>query len=159
MTGRGIERIIPLAILLFLAVWWWWQDLARKRFVARIKTMAERGRDEIDGQSVNHYLDILNRDTAQALIAIDTIVVMYKGQQLFFVNGTIGYMTACKNPWRVSKLCFAVAVGQAVVRLLSEQELILRRITGSSELAAFSVRRWSDFVFMLMTEKTYLIDE
>ena len=134
---------------------WWWQRLARNRFLATIRTMAEPGRNVIGGQSVEHWLEILNRDTARSLVAIDTLVLMYKGREWFFVNGGI----FCRIPetnrvtYRTAKACFLVAVGETAVRLLAEQERVFRRIAGSADLAAFSIFRWPDFVAMLMAEK------
>jgi hypothetical protein len=39
------------------------------------------------------------------------------------------------------------------VWLLSDQEQVFRLIAGSTDLAAFSIYRWSDFVVALMSEK------
>lgn len=149
-------NIILLVLLLVLAVWWWWQSLARKRWVARVRTMVERGRDEIGGQSIEHCLDILNQNAPQALIASDAMVLKYKGREFFFVNGEITFVRPDRRTcWRCELLNrhFLVAVGQSAVRLLSEQEQLFGLIAGSSELAAFYVRRWSAFADMLMKDR------
>jgi hypothetical protein len=53
----------------------------------------------------------------------------------------------------MQKACLLIAVGQPAVRLLSEDERVFRKITGSTELAAFSIFRWPDFVDMLTAER------
>jgi hypothetical protein len=63
---------------------WWWQRLARKRFLSRIETMAEKGQNEIDGQSVEHWLNILNRDMPWTLVSTDAKVLVFKGREWFF---------------------------------------------------------------------------
>jgi hypothetical protein len=129
--------------------------LARGRLTARMKTMAEGGRNEIGGQSVEHWLSMLNQDSPQGLVATDSVVFTYKGQDLFFVNGTIGCLTPGGNRWvyKTKEICFLVAVGYAAVGLLSEQRQALRLISGSTELAAFSIFRFLDFAVLLREER------
>ena len=117
--------------------------------------MAEKGPSEINGQSVEHWLNILNKDAPQPLVANDTVVLMYKGREFFFVDGGIAYTVPSKYGWsyRQEEAFFLVAVGQPAVRLLSERQEVFRFRMGSAELAAFSIFRWSDFTEMLMAEK------
>jgi hypothetical protein len=150
------KYVLPVAFLLvlcLLVVWWWRQILARKRFLAAIKAMADGGRNEISGQPVEHWLDILNQDATQNIAAMDTMVLTYKGQEFFFVDALLGYVTGGKSSYQTEKACLLIAVGQPAVRLLSEDECVFRKITGSTELAAFSIFRWSDFAYMLMAER------
>ena len=107
------------------------------------------------GSRSNHWLDILNQDSAYRIIAGDTMVLMYKGREWFFVDGGIGYVSAGKGAvsYGLEKACVLIAVGQSAVGVLSEQKEVFRLISGSAELAAFSVFRWSDFVYMLMAER------
>ena len=155
MTPKYVQLVAVLLALCTLVVWMWRQGLARKRFVATIKTMAMRGRNEINGQPVEYWLNILNQDTTQPVIAIDTMVLMYKGCEFFFVDGGLPYIAFGKGGLsrQLEKACLLIAVGQSAVRLLSEQEQVFRLITGSAELAVFSIYRWSDFTNMLMAEK------
>ena len=76
------------------------------------------------------------------------MVLMYKGQEWYFVDGGIAYTTPGRSGWscNTEKGFFLVAIGQSAVRLLSEQGRIFRLITGSTELAVFSIYRWSQFV-------------
>jgi hypothetical protein len=152
---KYINLVGFLLVLCLLAVWLWQQRHARKRFVATIKTMAERGRYEINGQPVEYWLNILNQNTTQPLIAIDTMVLTYKGREFFFIDGGISYTAFGKGglSCHLEKACLLVAVSQSAVNLLANQEQVFRLITGSTELAAFSVFRWSDFTEMLMAEK------
>ena len=155
MIEKTIVRIVVFLIFGALMLWLYRQRLARKRFVATVKTMAENDQIEIDGQSVEHWLNILNQDENQTLLANDTVVLKYKGREFFFVNGEISYLyydlknTSSKR----MKSCFLIAVDRSAVWLLSDQEQVFRLIAGSTDLAAFSIYRWSDFVVALMSEK------
>jgi hypothetical protein len=144
-----------LLILCFFVAWWWRQRVVRKRIVEAVKAMAESGRNEISGQPVEYWLNILNQDTTQPIIPTDTMVLIYKGQEYFFIDGGIAYWAQgkCTCSYALQKAFFLVAVGQSAVRLLSQQEQAFRLITGSTELAAFSVFRWSAFAYIVMTEK------
>jgi hypothetical protein len=124
--------------------------------VATVKAMAERGRNEINGQPVEYWLNILNQDATNAIVATDTMVLTYRGQEFFFVLGGVAYWGPPSNAGcscSLAKACFLVAVGESAVRLLSDQGQIFRLITGSAELAAYSIFRWSAFANMLTAEK------
>jgi len=122
--------------------------------VSKWRCPIKKGRIKISGQPVEYWLNILNQDTTQPILAIDTMVLMYKGQYFFFVDGGVCYWTVDKRPsYHLQKAFFLIAVGQSAVRLLSEQEQIFQRIAGSTELAAFSIFRWSDFAYILTAEK------
>jgi hypothetical protein len=159
MDSKDISGLFWLVVFLMFCLWGilsWQRGLARKRFLAAIKTLAKGGRHEIGGQPVEHWLDILNRGTAQSLVAINTMVLTYKGHKFFFIDGGINYIAQGKwSPYyyRRQKTCLLVAVGEPAVRLLSEDERVFHKMTGSTELAAFSIFRWSEFSCMLMAEK------
>jgi hypothetical protein len=77
-----------------------------------------------------------------------------KGQELFFVNGTLGYWTATNRCYyKANRLCFVVAIGAAAVRLVSEYRREFRRIAGWDELAAFSIYRLPDFAALVRKER------
>jgi hypothetical protein len=159
MDSRDINGVFWLIVFLMFCLWGalsWWRGFARKRFLAAIKAMGKGGRHEIGGQPVEHWLDILNRGMAQSLVATSTMVLTYRGHKFFFIDGGINYIAQGKwSPYfcRGQKTCLLIAVGEPAVRLLSEDERVFRKITGSTELAAFSVFRWSDFSYMLTAEK------
>jgi hypothetical protein len=154
MIQKHVPLLLVLSILGLFVLWGWWQRIARKRFVAEVKTMAESDKTEIDGQPVDYWLDILNRDSPPILAAIETMVLTYKGQNYFFVHGTTCYIIYnLKNSTGYSmKSCFLIAVGEPAVELLFEEQPVFRKITGSTELAAFSIYQWSEFVRMLEME-------
>lgn len=147
-------RLVVLLPLCLFAVWWWRQGRARNRLVATIKRMAESGRNEISGQPVEYWLNILNQEATYPIAATDTMVLQYKGQEFFFVDGGIIYIAPGKSAcYSLRKVCILGSVGQSGVELLTEQSRVFRFMTGSAELAAFSIFRWSEFVDMLMIEK------
>ena len=129
-----------------------WRGRARKRFMAIIQSMAEKGRSEIDGHPVDYWLNILNQDTNWPLVVIDSVVLAFEGREWFFVDGRIPYRTA-RGGCLQEKGLFLIAVGPSAVGLLSEQERVFRRIAGSTELAVFSIFRWRDFLYLLKTER------
>ena len=144
--------LVPCSFLVI----WWWQRRAREQFWETIEAMAEKERDEIGGESVEHWLNLLNRGRAQPLVASDAMVLIYQGREWFFVDGGIMFLGAGKHPtYETMKAFFLVAIGPSAVQSLAEQEGVFRLITGSTELAAFSVYRWSDFVEMLVAERRH----
>jgi hypothetical protein len=151
---KRVGLLLFVVPLFFFSMWSWWQHFARKRLLASIKTMAEKERSEIGGQPVEHWLNILNQDRTEPIVAGDTMVLTYKGQDYFFVDAGITYVIPSNRAiCKIMKAFILVAIGQSAVRLLSEQDRVFRRICGSAELAAFSVYRWSDFAKMLAREK------
>ena len=103
--------------------------------------MAKKGLDEIGGQKVEKWLDLLNHDSPYTLAADDTVVVRYKGEDLFFIDGTIGCrLGGPPNYICLSRVSFLQSASHAV-KLLSEQEQLFGKIAGSSDLAAFGVRQ------------------
>jgi hypothetical protein len=141
--------------LSLLAIWRWRQSLARKQMLTTIKMMASSTRKDIGGQSVEQCLDILNQDTTRSLVTNNAMVLTYKRQEFFFVEGTIACLLPTKSAlgYRRQEAYFLIAIGQSAVRLLSEKEHVFRLMIGSTDLAAFSIFRWSDFVDELITEK------
>ena len=129
-----------------------WQGHVRKRFVATIQGMAEKGRSEIDDQPAEHWLHILIQDANTLLVAMNSMVLRYEGREWFFVRGEIGYRSS-EGSYDMHEEFFLVAIGHSAVTLLSEQERVFRRITGSTELAAFSILRCRDFTSLLRTER------
>jgi len=83
------------------------------------------------------------------------MVLTYKDHDFFFVDGGIVYATACTHllSYNQEKGFFLIAIGQSAVRLLTNEEHVFRRIMGSTELALFSIFRWSAFASMLTAEK------
>jgi len=133
----------------------WRQFVARRRMLTTIKSMAETGRNEINGHPVEYWLKILNQDAHQPLIANDTIVLIYQGQEFFFVDGRIAYTIQSRYNWtcNLKEACFLIAIGESAARLLSENEQVFRLIMGSEKLAAYSIFRRSAFTEMLMAGK------
>jgi hypothetical protein len=149
-----MRLLAPVGVLLFLCfllVLPYWQQRARKRFLATIQAMAEKGRSEIDGHPIEHWLNILNQDGKWPVVVADSMVLKYERREWFFVDGWIAY-TPAKGFYGLEKGFFLVAIGRAAVELLSEQERVFRRISGSAELAVFSIYRWSDFTYLLTAE-------
>ena len=149
------SQAIALLCLLLLFVVWWWQRLARMRFLTDIRSMDEKGRSEIDGLTAQHWLDILNQDAAHTLVAVDTMVMIFKGREWFFVDGTVGFPRpgATRPHWGTMEGYFLIAIGKSAVQLLAEHESVFRLVAGSAELAAFSIFQWSEFVEMLIMER------
>jgi hypothetical protein len=158
MDPEDIRGVVGLLVFLIFCLWGilsWRRGFARKRFLAAIKAMAKGGRNEINGQPVEHWLDVLNQGTAQPLVATVTMVLTYKGHEFFFIDGGISHFVPEEGglSCRMQEACLLIAVGPPAVRLLSEDERVFRKITGSTELAVFSIFRWSDFSYMLTAEK------
>jgi hypothetical protein len=154
MTPNSIAELVLGILFLVFAVSCWRGSRARKRLVAIIKAAAVGRRNEIDGRSLEQCLDILNQGATQSLVASDAVVVIYEGREVFFVDGTIGYLAPSTNSWKYTRknLCFIVAIGRSAVKFLSEQEQVFRMINGSTELAAFSIFRPSEFANVLMEQ-------
>jgi hypothetical protein len=148
--------LIGFAVLFFLsAVAKLRQNLAREKMMATVKRKARRRRTEIGGQPVEYWLELLNQEAAQPIIATETMVLMYQGQEFFFVVGGIYHLVNEKSSSWKSELnegCFLIAVGESAVRLLSEQKRVFRLITGSTELAIFAVFRQAAFTQMLVKD-------
>jgi hypothetical protein len=162
MTGNLVGAVIALVLVLTcasMAVWWLRSKVLQTEFAAMVKAMAEKGLDEIGGQKVEKWLDLLNHDSPYTLAADDTVVVRYKGEDLFFIEGAIGYDHGLNGRHRYSfdKSCFLLAVSSPAVRFLSDQEQLFGKIAGSSDLAAFGIRRYSDFVTTLISERKLVI--
>ena len=139
--------VVSIVVLGPLLLWQWRQSITRERFAETIKTMAERGRDEISGHTVEYWLNIINSDTTQPIVVTETMVLRYKGREFFFVDGGISYTYAGKNhpAYGLEKGFFLVVVDKSAVNLLFEQGRVFRRIAGTADLAAYSIFRWSDF--------------
>ena len=143
-----------LILVGFVIVLWRHQILAVSDLWRESKHWPRAAGMKLTAQPVDYWLEILNQGANQELIAYDTMVLRYMGQEFFFVNGGIAYITFSNDGnCNLMKSCFLIAVDQLAVRILSEQEPIFRLIRGTTELAAFSIYRWSDFVTMLMREK------
>ncbi|MBN1910938.1 MAG: hypothetical protein JW818_14425 [Pirellulales bacterium] len=146
MHPDPIGFIVALLIFAALAVWFWQQARARKRFAATIMRLSRSGCDMVGGKPVDYWLDVLNQDTTQPIYAISTTVLMYREHDFFFVDGQLMCWTGGKGcACQMTPGFFLVAVGQSAVSLLAEQEHIFRHITGSTELAIFSVYQWARF--------------
>jgi hypothetical protein len=153
----SLTLIVTIGFVMFFGfLWESRQRYARSRamLTARMKKLAVVGRAEIGGRPIEHWLRILNDCSSQGLIAAESIVFFYKGQELFFASGTLGCLTPLTNKWGYTTkgLCFVVAVGEAAVTLLSEHGNEFRLITGSAELAAFSIFRLSAFAALIGKE-------
>jgi hypothetical protein len=144
--------LLVLPPLLF-AMWRWRLCFVRRRFLATIRMVAQKERSEIGGQPVEYWLNILNQDRTDPIVAICTMTLTYEGQDYYFVDGGISYVLSDKRAYyKMMEAFVLIAIGQSAVRLLAEQERVFRRICGSEDLAAFSVYRWSDFAKMLARE-------
>ena len=146
--AAGFFVLASLLLFLFWVVQGLWRRGARKRLLATVKAMALGGRTEIDGQPVEHWLGVLNRASPYPIIAYETVVLVFKGRELFFLFGAIPYTipSADHYSYQTENGLFLVAVGQPAVRLLSEHQHVFRHISGSTELAAFSIFRWQEFL-------------
>jgi hypothetical protein len=114
-----------------------------------VKTIAETGRDEIDGQPVDYWLEILNQDSPPVLSAKESMVLSFAGRDYFFVSGKVVYLVynlKGSSSGYSMRSCFLIAVGEAAVGFLSKEETIFRKIAGTDDLAAFSIYRWPDFL-------------
>ena len=155
MTQKHFETLVCLLILCLLGIWWWRQSRARKRFAQTIKMMNKEGVNEIAGQPVEYWLDLLNQDFPQPITAIDTMVLTYKGHDFFFIDGRIPYIATTSGAyWSQQKAFLLIAVEESAARLLSRESALFRRIDTSTEVAAFSIYRWSDFSDRLKTPKS-----
>ena len=150
---------LVITITFFMSLGFLWESRqryarSRARLTAWMKRMAVVGRAEIGGHPVEHWLTKLNRSSPQGLVARDSVVFVLSREELFFVNGTLGCLTPSANKWayKAKETCFLVGVGEAAVTLLSEHGNEFRLITGSAELAAFSIFRLSAFAALIGKE-------
>jgi hypothetical protein len=153
LQTMNTKLIVPIAFLILVClflVWEWYQTIVRKRYLATIKAMAESERNDICGKPMEYWLNILNQDRPQPIVAVEAMVLMYRGLDYFFIDGGIGYLS---RTWRLEKAFFLIAVSRPAVDILSEQKQVFRLIAGSSEMAAFSIYLWTAFTQMLKEEK------
>jgi hypothetical protein len=150
-----IVKYPPVFILMFIVlglfiVFTYRQRLARMRFLETIRAIAETDASEIKGHSVDYWLNILNQDSIHTIIAIETFIVKFKGQQFFFLYGQIPYIVY-SNRLSAGKMegFFLVAVGESTAKLLLKNADVFRLCAGCTGLATFSIYRWSRFVAML----------
>jgi hypothetical protein len=159
MSSRDVYSLVGAllvgTLLATRAIWMWWGWLLRRRFLAKVKFMAESGQTKINGWSVEHWLEIINQQTAQPIIARESMVLNFGGEEFLFADGGIEYMAQGKGGpyYRLAPAFLLVAVGRPAVELLSEDARTFHRLTGTSELAVFSIFRWADFAKMLTAEK------
>jgi hypothetical protein len=160
MISRFISPLTFLVGACVFAVSFWRQSRIRKRMIAMVKLMVEKGKNEIGGHSIDHWLHSLNQDWSDPVIACATTVLRYKAHEFLFVDGGIAYRTGCyhcggalTSGCHVENACFLVAVGQSAARALSQEEQVFRLTAGTPELAIFSVFRWSAFTKMLTAER------
>jgi len=141
MDPTNIFLGILLIVLLVMAVRWWLQNLARERVSTLIKAIADREK-----------IDILYQDRQQSLIPVEKMILKYDGQEFFFVEGAIVYISGTESIYRRVKGLFLIAVGESAVHRLSRQEPVIRQVAGSSKLAAFSIYHWNAFAQMLIAD-------
>jgi hypothetical protein len=153
----SLIRVLVLGTIVAIWLFWIWRArLLRSQFVAKVKIMAKGGQSKIDGHPVEHWLEIVNHQTTRPIVVRESVVLTFKGREFFFADGGIGFMAQGKGGpyYRLAPAFLLVAVGQPAVELLSNEAHVFRLITGTNELAVFSIFRWADFAKMLMAEKT-----
>jgi hypothetical protein len=129
-----------------VAIWFGRRYYTRKRFWVTVKEMADFG-DEIDGQPMEYWLAILNRDTNNHIFVYDSKAVSYKDKQFFVADSGISYLGVGMTPtYDLQRAFLLVAVNDASVNILADENNVFRQITGSGELAAFVIYRWAAFV-------------
>lgn len=162
-SGRGMALLDPASsrlvfvilclMLCYCLAQWLRLSRARKRLVSTVARMAEAGRVEIGGQPVEHWLSVLNKNSSWPIAPVNATVLTYQGHNFFFIDGmivgTMPISRAYSNPFHSALLL--LAVGRSAVSLLSAQNHVFRRLSGSADLAVFSIFRWSHFADMLDT--------
>lgn len=114
-----------------------------------LQAAAEKRKD-IDGHPAEFWLDLINRNRDQPLIAMDTMVLSCYGQEWLVVSGGIMFETGGNCPtFRTVEGFFVIAIGKVAVDLLAERRDVFRFIAGSEELALFSIFRWARFIELL----------
>lgn len=162
MTSEDIQMTVFLLLFCLVlcpfAVRSWQLHLARKRMVRIVNEVAQRDRNVIRGQPVEYWLNILNQNDAQRIVVVlHTAVLTYRGHEYFFVDGTTRHAASSLRPHDMhGRAFFLVAVDQSAVRLLSQEEHLFRLITGSTQLAVFSISRWPEFTNILEFQRHLL---
>ena len=138
--------VIYFPLAKWLSLWF-----AQKRMEKTVMKMA-KDQEVIGGQLIEYWLDILNLNAERTVGMTYAKVLMYGEYSYFFVSGSLGIFIP--NFPRVENLSrkafFLIAIGSPAVQVLANQEHLFRRISGSDELAAFSIYRWSEFTDALI---------
>ena len=150
---NSTHSIVFMAIFcLFCFFWWlWWYSLdrAKKRAIKTVRKMANRGQKEIGGYSVEYWIDLIEQDSSCLIHESKAMALTYKGHDYFFIDGKAVYRDGDYRYARSAGMCqdvlFLIAIGGPAVRFLAKQEHLFRLITGSKDLALFSIFRCSDF--------------
>jgi hypothetical protein len=147
-----VGTIASMAILAILPAYF--IRSGRRRFVSIIRAMSEKGRTDIDGQTAEHWVEILDQRGEGTIAVIETMVLIYGGREWFFVNGIISRATGGKSgAVDTQSVCFLIAVGEPAVSFMAEQGDVFRLLVGSKGLAAYSVYHWSAFINLLTAER------
>jgi hypothetical protein len=148
-----------LIVLAVVALWAFFpvylQRSGRRRFAEITRALAEKGRTEIEGRTAEDWMNILNRDAAATITAAETMVLVYKQREWFFVDGQIGHTLAYagKGATNTQHAFFLLAVDESAVSLLAEEGAIFRHLVGSKDLAAYSIYHWSAFLCLVAAER------
>lgn len=149
----GWAGVVLLAVLVVArAILWWRGYFGRRRVWKAVRTMAEPGSAAIDGQSVEHWLNILNDERTQPITASSPAVLLtHRGEQYLFFEGSVDCQRA--KGVTTTQSFFLIAIGRPAARVLANDDRTFRRIAGNDEVTAFSVYRWGDFVRLLTAER------
>ena len=110
-----------------------------------------RDQEKIGERSAEHWLNILNRNAEWTIAITYTMFLRYEGHDYFFVSGQFNQVIYSHSGLPETRNAFfLVAIGKPAVQILSDQDHLFRKISGSEELAAFSIYRWSEFTDALI---------
>ena len=102
----------------------------------------------ISGRAIAAWLEDLNRDSSCSLAAQQSYVLSYERRDYFFVIGTVSYVTFGRFGPLLGRSTFhgLIAIGPEAVHALSANPRLFRRLNGTDQLAAFTIRRLARFV-------------
>jgi hypothetical protein len=145
-----MKYLALFALLAIFGVWGWTCDIARKKRVARLKALADMACRSLGGRSVLQWLDILNKDTAQILVANESGVLNVLGRAVLLIDGETSFTTFGRfGALRGQSLAlFLVAVDADAVGTLKAHRREFKWLCGSAECAAFAIRRLEDVIAM-----------
>ena len=152
MTNEIQPIIMLLMFCLFLCIttfFYWRSNFVPQRMLRLVKNVAGKTQTKICGQPVEHWISILKQNTKVFYYVFNTVVINYQGHSFIFIDAAIP--STIRRGF--TRKCFLVAVGSPAIKVLSDQEHLFHLFASTTELAAFSIFRHSDFINALSKER------
>ena len=146
---------IAIALIGIFGIWGWRCKVAHTKRVLRLKSLADMERSAIGGQSLHQWLDILNRDSSQTLLAKSAGVLNILGHTVLLVDGQITYTTLGRFGaiGGRSRMLFLIAADPEAINALKARRREFKWLNGTENYAALGIRRLDDVIALCKQTK------